>query len=353
MTGYRRGPLCGASNPSFQPTAGPWGVNDPSDQSKPLFIAKGSTPVGLVRAPLPATSPEPFAFGRSSTQYTGSPYILGKPPVLNSLISGFVAAAHKTYKNRDEIVKALAGVVNAELKKLRIPPPDTPNEIPKMGSSAGGFDASVWEIKLLRVPVDLTPSKTPDLFAHQCNTIAHEYEHCVDTYMALRFALARGDSDAYIKENIVSPSRIIQHGKANPLTRNSPDFPQAEEMYWFHFFTHKVDPHGKWTNEYNDLLTRSAGNSMEVQRLRRYNKGDAELDVTLLDRVLTKEERDAKIRQLEREDLVLKQRAEAARKRYLSLPLETVGHTVGEMVEKRILEALPAKAAPTQPKQAA
>jgi hypothetical protein len=217
--------------------------------------------------------------------YKGPPYVLGKPGIIEALVRGFVAAGSKTYHSRDEINSALCQVANAQLKRLGIPVPDTPSELPQGAASAGGFSMGqdqelapkgVWEIALLPpISVDSTPSKTPQAFAAHCGLVAHEYEHCVDAYLALRFALAKGDSEQYLIDKLSFPSRIIRLAREQPLKPNSPDFQQCEEMYWFFFFAHRLDQ-GKATGEVTDLQALAFSNSDEIKMLKRYNEHDAD-----------------------------------------------------------------------------
>ncbi len=350
MVGYKRGPLCGATNPSFSRTPGSMGINDAWGPNKNLLIADRRGPAGLSSGSSSAVARQSrFKFGPISPPYTGPPYVLGKPEIANRLIRAFLTVALKTYKSRFEILTALTRLASQELRKLGIPLPSLPQDPPKDPMAAGGFSCGndqkgypqgVWEIKLYPAAMDLTPSEKPKEFAEQCGTVAHEYEHLVNTYYAVRFAVAKGEKDKHIAKEMLVLSRIIKSARSQPLKTNSTDYLQAEEFYWFSFFTRldrkRSDPIPKLSRLNLSYLERH----QKVKQLKRYNATDKTILEIEYNKILTTDERQALIRKLEVELQSLKMKIAAARKRYTALPKETVGHIVEEIFEKGVLKGL-------------
>lgn len=340
MTGYRRGPLCGESNPNFLRTPGVTGVNDAGDPTKPMLVADRRAPVVHRRK---------FTFGPVSRPYTGPPYILGKPEIAHRLIREFVAVARKTYKSRFEILQALIALANRELQKLHTPLPDVPRTPPKSPIEAGGFSCAceqeaashgVWEIKLFPASMDLNPQRKPEEFADQCGTIAHEWEHLIDTFYGVRFAVARGGKNKSVSKDLNVPLRIVVAARSRPLKWNTTEYLQAEEFYWFGYFTQLAKKKSDPTKELDELSSLYIGAHDKLKQLKRYNTADRSILDIDYRKILTKAERAVEIKKVEAELRTLKRKIVAARRRYVALPKETVGHIVQEIYKKGVLQAL-------------
>ena len=284
-----------------------------------------------------------------SRSYKGPPYIIAKPDSLNRLTKGFVSVAKKTFKSKQDIIFALIDVANQELNRLDVPLPTTPREIPKGAATGGGFSRGndqpgypdgLWEIKFMPMAMNLTPIKKPKEFAEQCGTVAHEYEHLIDIYMAVRFAIATGDNEKYISTKMLIPSRIIKHAKSKTLKLNSEESLQAEEFYWFEFF-HRLDKKmHQPAKKLENLEAKSAGIYITIEALKRYNANDAEVLEIEYGKNLSKVRRSTLVQELNRKQKNMEQRLVAARKKYKALPLETNAHIVQEIFIKRMTKEL-------------
>lgn len=210
------------------------------EQTKGLIskrVGKRGTP-GLTRVPLGMQLLCRPILGQRRCQYTGPPYILGKPDICGRLVRGAVALARRTWTNPSDVVKALAATLNGELKQLGVMLPlklttFTVADSPGLATGAA-FDPSTWQINAKLEQLPSRPSSAPQKLAEQFAHLAHEYEHLVDYYYALRYMLTEKKSDREIKTDLKISSKVVSDAKRHPtLKSGSVIYAQAEEFYWF------------------------------------------------------------------------------------------------------------------------
>lgn len=327
---------------TFGTQKGPIGLHVPK---KPPVAIKGTPKIITKHDKLKIN------FKTQTGSIKGPPYILAKSNSLNRLIKGFVSVAKKTFSSKHDILFALIDVANQELKKLNIPLPTTPREIPKGAATGGGFSRGndqpgypngLWEIKFMPKAMDLTPIKKPKEFAEQCGTVAHEYEHLVDTYMAVRFAIASGDSEKYISTKMLIPSIVIKHAKSNQLKVNSEESLLAEQFYWFEFFNRLDTKIHQPAKKLENLEAISASLYLTIEALKRYNDSDAEVLEFEYGKNISRVRRNALIQELKRKQQNMEQRLVEARKKYEALPMETVAHIAEKIFIDGMSKALSA-----------
>ncbi len=354
MCNKRRGPLCGQTNKPFLFTPGPIGLNDAGDPEGEVLCTDTRGVVGrTVNSSATALLINTVNSYRNQPKYNGPPYILGKPNYVQAIVAGFVSVGKKAYTSKFQLIKALTEVVNPYLTSLKIPIPKLSQQETDV-NSAGGFSRAnndketpkgLWIINFRTAGIPLEPNKSPNKFANLCATIMHEYEHAIDAYYAVRFALSKGDKENWIAKRLVIPDFIIKIAKSQPLKVNSIEFLQAEEFYWFTYLTilqKEVENPAKLHGKYEDELGRKES---VLDSLKKYNSwlhkdivrsefpqhrnGDIPLGI-----------RKKLIRMIEAQIKVLKEKRDYYNKKYISLPAETTGHIVEEIYRKQVLNAL-------------